>query len=56
MEKSPLNRCNMEGADDIWGDNHGFLTDKNPQHKTPQIKSKLVPIPMKILHTYSYAI
>ena len=49
MENFPLGCSYVEGNGDIWGDNLVFLTGKNLRRKTPHIRSKLVPISMKIL-------
>ena len=56
MDTCPLGRSNVEGDDEIWGYNLGYLTGKTPQQKTLYIRSNLVPIPMEILQCYCQVI
>ena len=52
MENFPLNCDDIKGAEDIWGENLGFMTGKNSIRSAPHIRETLIQLPVTILHFY----
>ena len=52
IENFPLNLNSAKGTEDIWWENLGCLTGKNPCRRTPHIRETLLLIPLTNLQRY----